>query len=290
MCTSIWLKYVYSFVIFLKYVGTQLSLMYVLQSASICVLPRVSICVLSSFSNMCTFVKYVPSHLSQRCVLPSVSNMCIIILLNLCTRIWLKYVFPCLSQVYPHPSQIFVLRSVSHPYMYSHLSQICVLQSVSNICTPDCPKYMYFRLSKMCTRIRLKYLYLNLSQTFVLPSFSKMFTPSITVPNMCSIYLKYMDTLCLKFLYSHLSQILVLKSFSQICVLQSVFYSICVFRTMWSRDRDVVLVGHAVDLGKPRGVGNLEWGGNGERGGQFTSNLGPRWTGSHHTKGGIPSK
>jgi hypothetical protein len=29
-----------------------------------------------------------------------------------------------------------------------------------------------------------------------------------------------------------------------------------------------------------------EWG----RGGQFTSNLGPGWTGSHHTKGGIPSK
>jgi hypothetical protein len=33
---------------------------------------------------------------------------------------------------------------------------------------------------------------------------------------------------------------------------------------MWSRDRDVVLVGCAVDLGKPRGVGKLEWGGNGE--------------------------
>ncbi len=29
-----------------------------------------------------------------------------------------------------------------------------------------------------------------------------------------------------------------------------------------------------------------EWGG----GGQFTSNMGPRWTGSHHAKGGIPSK
>jgi hypothetical protein len=26
------------------------------------------------------------------------------------------------------------------------------------------------------------------------------------------------------------------------------------------------------------------------REGQFMSNLGPRWTGSHHTKGGIPSK
>ncbi len=38
-----------------------------------------------------------------------------------------------------------------------------------------------------------------------------------------------------------------------------------------------------------------EGGGNGEGmgrewGGQFTSNLGPGWTGSHHTKGGIPSK
>ncbi len=29
-----------------------------------------------------------------------------------------------------------------------------------------------------------------------------------------------------------------------------------------------------------------EWGG----GGQFTSNLGPGWMGSHRTKGGIPSK
>jgi hypothetical protein len=33
---------------------------------------------------------------------------------------------------------------------------------------------------------------------------------------------------------------------------------------MRSRDHDVVLVGCAVDLGKPRGVGKLEWGGNGE--------------------------
>ncbi len=29
-----------------------------------------------------------------------------------------------------------------------------------------------------------------------------------------------------------------------------------------------------------------EWGGRG----QFMSNLGPGWTGSHHTRGGIPSK
>ncbi len=47
-----------------------------------------------------------------------------------------------------------------------------------------------------------------------------------------------------------------------------------VFRTMWSRYRDVVLEGRTIDLGKPRGVGKFEWGG----GGQFTSNLGPGWT------------
>ncbi len=33
---------------------------------------------------------------------------------------------------------------------------------------------------------------------------------------------------------------------------------------MWSRDRDVVLVGRTIDLGKPRGVGKLKWEGNGE--------------------------
>jgi hypothetical protein len=58
------------------------------------------------------------------------------------------------------------------------------------------------------------------------------------------------------------------------------------FRTMWSRDCGVVLVRFTIDLGKSRGVGKLEWGG----GGQFTSNLGPGWTGSHHARGGIPSK
>ncbi len=31
-----------------------------------------------------------------------------------------------------------------------------------------------------------------------------------------------------------------------------------------SRDRDVVLVRRTISSGKPRGVGNLEWGGNGE--------------------------
>jgi hypothetical protein len=59
----------------------------------------------------------------------------------------------------------------------------------------------------------------------------------------------------------------------------------------------VVLVRRTIDMGKPRGVEKLEWGGNGEGmgrgwegGDQFTSNLGPSWTGSHHTRGGIPSK
>jgi hypothetical protein len=33
---------------------------------------------------------------------------------------------------------------------------------------------------------------------------------------------------------------------------------------MWSRDRDVVLVGRTIKLGKPWGDENLEWGGNGE--------------------------
>jgi hypothetical protein len=50
-----------------------------------------------------------------------------------------------------------------------------------------------------------------------------------------------------------------------------------------SRDRDVVLVRRTIQLGKPRGSGN--WSGEGmERGwgggGQFTSNLGLRWTDS----------
>jgi hypothetical protein len=31
-----------------------------------------------------------------------------------------------------------------------------------------------------------------------------------------------------------------------------------------SRDRDVVLVRRTISLGKPRGVGNLEWGEDGE--------------------------
>ncbi len=36
--------------------------------------------------------------------------------------------------------------------------------------------------------------------------------------------------------------------------------------------------------GSPGGVGKLEWG----EGGQFTSNLGPGWTGSHTLKEGFP--
>jgi hypothetical protein len=32
-----------------------------------------------------------------------------------------------------------------------------------------------------------------------------------------------------------------------------------------SRDHDVVLVRRTISPGKPRGFGNLEWGGNGER-------------------------
>jgi hypothetical protein len=60
-----------------------------------------------------------------------------------------------------------------------------------------------------------------------------------------------------------------------------------------SRNRDVVLVRRIFSSGRPPEVVNLKWGRNGKGmrgGGQFTSNLGPRWTGSHHAKGGFPSK
>ncbi len=55
------------------------------------------------------------------------------------------------------------------------------------------------------------------------------------------------------------------------------------FRTMRSRDHDVVLVRRTInpgcwEFGMGRGC---------EGGGQFTSNLGPRWTGSYHTKEGF---
>ncbi len=42
------------------------------------------------------------------------------------------------------------------------------------------------------------------------------------------------------------------------------YYSQWVFQTMWSPCRDIVLVGRTIDLGKPQGVGKLEWGRNGE--------------------------
>jgi hypothetical protein len=42
-------------------------------------------------------------------------------------------------------------------------------------------------------------------------------------------------------------------------------WNICMFWTMQSQDCDVVLVRRTIDLGEPRGVGKLEWGGNGER-------------------------
>ncbi len=51
---------------------------------------------------------------------------------------------------------------------------------------------------------------------------------------------------------------------------------------MRSRDHDVVLVRHTIDLrGWEFGMGR-GW----EGGGQFMGNLGPRWTGSHHAKDG----
>jgi hypothetical protein len=57
-----------------------------------------------------------------------------------------------------------------------------------------------------------------------------------------------------------------------------------------SRIRDVVLVRHIFSSGNPRGSGiwNGKGMGRGWKGGdQFTSNLGPRWTGSYHAKEGF---
>jgi hypothetical protein len=48
-----------------------------------------------------------------------------------------------------------------------------------------------------------------------------------------------------------------------------------------SQIRDVVLARRIFSSGKPQGVGILEWGD------QFTSNLGPRWTGSYQIKEGF---
>ncbi len=57
-----------------------------------------------------------------------------------------------------------------------------------------------------------------------------------------------------------------------------------------SRIRDVVLVRRIFSSRKPQGVG--VWNGKGtgkgwKWGGQFTSNLRPRWTGSYHVKEGF---
>jgi hypothetical protein len=56
---------------------------------------------------------------------------------------------------------------------------------------------------------------------------------------------------------------------------------------MRSRDHDVVLVRRTIKPGM-LGIWNGEGMGRGwEGGGQFTSNLGPRWTGSYHDKEGF---
>ncbi len=79
---------------------------------------------------------------------------------------------------------------------------------------------------------------------------------------------------------------------SRLAFVQSALFDIryiwsnVLFRTMLSQDCDVVLVRRTIDLGCWEFGMGTEWGG----GGQFTSNLGPRWTGSHHAKGGFPSK
>jgi hypothetical protein len=52
------------------------------------------------------------------------------------------------------------------------------------------------------------------------------------------------------------------------------------FRTTKSRDHDVVVVRRTIDLRCWEFGMGREW----EGGGQFTSNLGPRWTESHHVK------
>jgi hypothetical protein len=55
------------------------------------------------------------------------------------------------------------------------------------------------------------------------------------------------------------------------------------FRIMRSRDHDVVLARRTIGLGCWEFGMGRGW----ERGGQFTSNLGPRWTGSYHAKEGF---
>jgi hypothetical protein len=56
---------------------------------------------------------------------------------------------------------------------------------------------------------------------------------------------------------------------------------------MRSRDHNVVVVRHTIKPGM-LGIWNGEGMGRGwEGGGQFTSSLGPRWTGSYHDKEGF---
>ncbi len=55
------------------------------------------------------------------------------------------------------------------------------------------------------------------------------------------------------------------------------------FQTMRSRDHDVVLVRRTINLG----CWEFEMGKGWKGRGQFTSNLGPRWTGSYHAKEGF---
>ncbi len=60
-----------------------------------------------------------------------------------------------------------------------------------------------------------------------------------------------------------------------------------------SRIRDVVLVRHIFSSGKPQGVGNLEWGGNGEgmeRGRSVYKQPGTKVDGILSRQGGFPSK
>jgi hypothetical protein len=60
-----------------------------------------------------------------------------------------------------------------------------------------------------------------------------------------------------------------------------------------SRIRDVVLVRRIFSSGKPQGVGNLEWGGNGEgmeRGRSVYEQPGSKVDGILSRKGGFPSK
>ncbi len=71
---------------------------------------------------------------------------------------------------------------------------------------------------------------------------------------------------------------------------QDVAYSKKVFRTIWSRWRDVVLKGHTIELGEPLGAGI--WNGKGMgRGSSVYKKPGTRVAEDRTTqRGGIPSK